>query len=394
MSENLNNQDDNYIKLFLRIKPKLEKDLEKESNYLTISENKKSLSISVTPANQSKFNFENIFNENESQPRIFDIIGRSLCFDMLKGINSTFISYGKKNTGKSYTIRGKSIHEIQNETVLNGIETEELYIKYMNNKGILNFCLENIFNNIYLNEENKNYEFNVEISYVEIFDNFLFDYFNISYFKENNQFNFEDVFNNRNQSPTNFTKLNISSPDEAFSLLSKADKIKKYIFNEINLSEISGNIIITIYIEKINLKEKKTIKSELNLIEISSDLNIKKNKYNISVKRSIETFSYIINQLSDGVKRENIIYENSLLTNIIKESLGGNAKTSLLINISPYNINMIDSFQTISLGQKMKNIKNNPIINEIIQEKIDFSYYKRLVDKNEGLKNEKNYLIN
>ena len=394
MSENLNNQDDNYIKLFLRIKPKLEKDLEKEANYLTISENKKSLSISVTPANQSKFNFENIFNENESQPRIFDIIGRSLCFDMLKGINSTFISYGKKNTGKSYTIRGKSIHEIQNETVLNGIETEELYIKYMNNKGILNFCLENIFNNIYLNEENKNYEFNVEISYVEIFDNFLFDYFNISYFKENNQFNFEDVFNNRNQSPTNFIKLNISSPDEAFSLLSKADKIKKYIFNEINLSEISGNIIITIYIEKINLKEKKTIKSELNLIEISSDLNIKKNKYNISIKRSLETFSYIINQLSDGVKRENIIYENSLLTNIIKESLGGNAKTSLLINISPYNINMIDSFQTISLGQKMKNIKNNPIINEIIQEKIDFSYYKGLVDKNEGLKNEKNYLLN
>ena len=313
---------------------------------------------------------------------------------MLKGINSTFISYGKKNTGKSYTIRGKSIHEIQNETVLNGIETEELYIKYMNNKGILNFCLENIFNNIYLNEENKNYEFNVEISYVEIFDNFLFDYFNISYFKENNQFNFEDVFNNRNQSPTNFTKLNISSPDEAFSFLSKADIIKKYIFNEINLSEISGNIIITIYIEKIKIKKKKTIKSELNLIEISSDLNIKKNKYNISVKRALETFSYIINQLSDGVKRENIIYENSLLTNIIKESLGGNAKTSLLINISPYNINMIDSFQTISLGQKMKNIKNNPIINEIIQEKIDFSYYKRLVDKNEGLKNEKNYLLN
>ena len=133
------------------------------------------------------------------------------------------------------------------------------------------------------------------------------------------------------------------------------------------------------YINKLNniiiieIKEEDNINNYLELDDnIINNIINKKNKYNISIKRSLETFSYIINQLSDGVKRENIIYENSLLTNIIKESLGGNAKTSLLINISPYNINMIDSFQTISLGQKMKNIKNNPIINEYL-----FSMHKR-----------------
>ena len=264
----------------------------------------------------------------------------------------------------------------------------------MNNRGIFNFCLENIYNNIYLNEENNNFEFNIELSYIEIFDNCVFDYFNILNFDKDNQINFNNLFNTKTPSNSCYTKLSISSPDEAYILLDKADKIRKYIFNEINLLEISGNIIITIYMEKIDKKGKGKFQTYLNFVEISSNFNIKNNRYNISVKRSLETFSYIINQLSDNVKRENIIYENSLLTYALKESLGGNSNTSMLINISPYNSNMLDSFQSISIGIKMKNIKNNPKFNEVITNNENYSYYNGLIDKNERLKSEKNYLLN
>ena len=304
------------------------------------------------------------------------------------------ISYGKKGTGKTYTILGKSIHEIQKESQTNGNETNALYTEYLNNKGILNFCLEYIFNKIYLNECHSNYEYNIELSFIEIFDNCVFDYFNIGNFDDKTQINFDNLFNNKNLSNLNFSKLSISSPDEAFILISKAEKIRNYIFNEINLKESNGNVIITVYIEKINKSENQIFKSELNFVEISSNFNFNKNKYNISVKRSLETFSYIINQLSDDVKRENIVYENSILTNVLKESLGGNAKTSVLINISPYNNKIIESFQSISFASKMKNIKNNPKVNEIIPDNINYSYYKEIIDKNERLKSERNYLLN
>ena len=395
MSETSQAKDDNNIKVYLRIKPKLKNETKnEESNYLKISEDKKCLSLNLSTENESKFYFENIFNENETQPNIFEIIGKPLYLNIFQGINSSFISYGKKNTGKTYTIRGKSIHEIQKEVLINGNETEEIYYKYLNNRGIFNFCLENIYNNIYLNEENNNYEFNIELSYIEIFDNCVFDYFNILNFDKDNQINFNNLFNTKTPSNSCYTKLSISSPDEAYILLDKADKIRKYIFNEINLLEISGNIIITIYMEKIDKKGKGKFQTYLNFVEISSNFNIKNNRYNISVKRSLETFSYIINQLSDNVKRENIIYENSLLTYALKESLGGNSNTSMLINISPYNSNMLDSFQSISIGKKMKNIKNNPKINEVITNNENDSYYNGLIDKNERLKSEKNYLLN
>ena len=395
MSETPQEKNEDNIKIYLRIKPKLKNEPKNEdSNYLKISEDKKCLSLNLSPENESKFYFENIFNENESQPSIFEKIGKSLYLNIFQGINSSFISYGKKNTGKTYTIRGKSIHEIQKEFLINGNETEEIYYKYLNNRGIFNFCLENIYNNIYLNEENNNFEFNIELSYIEIFDNCVFDYFNILNFDKDNQINFNNLFNTKTPSNSCYTKLSISSPDEAYILLDKADKIRKYIFNEINLLEISGNIIITIYMEKIDKKGKGKFQTYLNFVEISSNFNIKNNRYNISVKRSLETFSYIINQLSDNVKRENIIYENSLLTYALKESLGGNSNTSMLINISPYNSNMLDSFQSISIGIKMKNIKNNPKINEVITNNENYSYYNGLIDKNERLKSEKNYLLN
>ena len=393
MIENLQNKDDNYIKIFLRIMPKL-KNVQNSENYLTINENKNYLSMSLSPENESKFYFEKIFNENESQSSIFKIIGRPLCENILEGINSSFISYGKKSTGKTYTILGKTIQEIQKEVSINGNETDGLFYRYLNNKGIFNFCLEYIFNNIYMNEKENNFDFNIELSYIEIFDNCIFDYFNLLNFDKNNQLNLDNLFNTNDSSNLNFTKLNISSPDEAFVLLGNAEKIRKHILKEINLIEESGNIMIKIFVEKVNKKINQMFKSELNFVEISSNFNSEKNKYNLSVNKSLEIFSYIINQLSDHVKRENIIYENSILTNALKESLGGNSKTSVLINISPYSKNIIDSFQSISFASKMKEIRNYPKINYIYPDNIVFSKYIEIVDKTERLKSEKNYLLN
>ena len=391
MSDNNITKDNNYIKIFLRIKPLFKNDLG-EANYLKISKDNQSLTVTLSPENESKFHFEKIFNENEKQLNIFQILGKPLCFSFLEGINSTFISYGKKGTGKTYSILGKSIHEIQKESLINGNENQGLYYEYLNNRGILNYCLEYIFNNVYLDDNNKNFDFNFELSYIEIFDSCVIDYFNNLNFDNKKNFNFVNLFNNKNS--LNFCKLKISSPDEAFILLSKVEEIRKYICNEINLKEDSGNVMISINLEKTCKQEKRIFKSDFNFVEIATNFNLKNNKYNLSVKRTLETFSYIINQLSDGVKRENIIYENSILTDIMKESLGGNSKTSILVNISPYNTYMVDSFQSITLSSKMRNIKNNPIVNEIIKERIDYSYYIGILDKKERLKSEKNYLLN
>ena len=391
----LENTDNNHIKTFLRIKSKNNNEKEnKESNCLNISNNNKDICLCLSQENKALFSFDQIFDEKETQKKIFEVIGKPLSSSTLEGFNCSIIFYGKKVTGKTYTLLGKSINEIQQQ--MKGDENckNKIYYEYLNNKGILIFCLENIFNNLILNTSYNNYIFNLSISFIEVFDDQILDYFNIENFVDESKFNFEHIFKKKYFSDLNITKMIISSIDEALFLINQGIELRNLIFNESNINGVKGHSIITIYIEKINKETNQAFKSYFNFIEISSYSKISRNNYNISINKSLETFSYIINQLSDNVKRENILFSNSILTNIIKESLGGNSKTSLIVNISPYNTNILESFHSMSFSSKFNNIINNPIINEIISDNIDYEYYNELMTKKERLKNEKNYLLN
>ena len=394
MSEN-DKTNDNYIKTFLRINPINNMNhYINNSDYLHISNDNRNITLSLSQENKTEYHFDKIFYEEDNQKHLFEVIGKPLCCSVLEGYNSTIISYGKKNTGKTYTLLGKSIQDIQKEFQADNNDMNTVYFKYLNNKGILTFCIEYIFNFLYLNPHNNNFIFNISLSCIEIFDDNILDYFNIDNFEDNNNFNLNNFLKKKYSSDFNFTKLNVSSTDEALFLLNQGLELRNLIFNEINLKGINGHKIITLYIEKINKETNQIFKSSFNFVELSSCSNILNNNYYLSLNKSLEIFSYIINQLSDNVKRENIKYNNSILTNILKESLGGNSKTSVIVNISPCNENYLDSFQSLNFSTKFKNIINYPTINEIISYNVDNSYYNELLKKIERLKNEKNYLLN
>lgn len=58
-----------------------------------------------------------------------------------------------------------------------------------------------------------------------------------------------------------------------------------------------------------------------------------------------------------------ISYRDSKLTHILRESLGGNAKTTLLIACSPHKFNIEETISTLKFGQRAKSIKNAVKIN-------------------------------
>ena len=401
MDENEEKNNDDHIKIFLRLKPKDKKiqnnNDDTDMDCLKISSDNKSINLCLSKGNESQFIFDKIFDIIDNQKNIFNEVALPLCKNVLDGYNSTIVFYGKKSTGKTYTLLGKSIYEIQKEFQENGNhEVNNYYNEYLNNKGLLINVIEYIFNNILLNSKYNNFRFNISISYVDIFDNHIFDYFNVENFEDENRFNFNNLFKKKDLSNLDFIKLNVSNIDEALFYINQGREIKKTIFNEINIEGIKGHSIITIFIEKINDETSQIFKSSFNFVELSSSyyFNNSNNKYNISVNKSLETFSYVINQLIDNVKRENIIYNNSILTYLLKNAFGGNAKTSMIVNISPLTNNILDSFQSVSFTSKIRSILNNPKVNEIKQDDINHNLYNELIAKNKGLKSDKNYLLN
>jgi kinesin family protein 5 len=57
-------------------------------------------------------------------------------------------------------------------------------------------------------------------------------------------------------------------------------------------------------------------------------------------------------------------YRDSKLTRLLQESLGGNSKTSLIINVSPSGYNAGESISSLRFGFRAKEIKNRPKINK------------------------------
>ena len=60
----------------------------------------------------------------------------------------------------------------------------------------------------------------------------------------------------------------------------------------------------------------------------------------LSINEGLQCLGYVIKRLSDGVPVHKINYDIHLLTRAMKDSLGGNAKTLMVVNISPSIFNL------------------------------------------------------
>ena len=82
-----------------------------------------------------------------------------------------------------------------------------------------------------------------------------------------------------------------------------------------------------------------------------------------TINKSLATLGMVINNLTDG-HSTHVPYRDSKLTRILQESLGGNAKTGLIITCSPSVYNDSETIGTLKFGQRAKKVKNKPKVNK------------------------------
>jgi kinesin family member 5 len=81
------------------------------------------------------------------------------------------------------------------------------------------------------------------------------------------------------------------------------------------------------------------------------------------INQSLSALGNCINALTKS-RRTHVPYRDSKLTHVLKESLGGNAKTTLLIACSPHSFNLEETISTLRFGQRAKTIKNKVRVNQ------------------------------
>jgi kinesin family protein 6/9 len=67
-------------------------------------------------------------------------------------------------------------------------------------------------------------------------------------------------------------------------------------------------------------------------------------------------------------KREHVPYRQCKLTNILKNSIGGNCKTILIANIYPESRHLEETISTLRFASRMKNVTNEATVNEALDQ--------------------------
>ncbi|XP_059561472.1 kinesin-like protein KIF16B isoform X2 [Myotis daubentonii] len=93
-----------------------------------------------------------------------------------------------------------------------------------------------------------------------------------------------------------------------------------------------------------------------------------------NINKSLVTLGNVISALADlsqdaanpSAKKKQVFvpYRDSVLTWLLKDSLGGNSKTIMIATISPADVNYGETLSTLRYANRAKNIINKPTINE------------------------------
>ncbi|XP_055535563.1 uncharacterized protein LOC129724590 [Wyeomyia smithii] len=334
------------ITVSIKVRPliKREKDLKLTSQW-RIRDN----TIAHVDGSGEPFVFDHIFDESVRTKELFERVCRPIVHSTLNGINGTIFAYGQTSSGKTYTMMGDGDEEL----------------------GVVPLTAREIFREI---ENNKDRQFLIRVGYIEIYNEKIYDLLDKS------NANLKILESQFGDVQLNYKEVIINCPEQIMKHLEEGNKVKRIGDTNMNERSSRSHTIFRITIESSDIgrtegDENDAVQiSTLNLVDLAGSEKADQTgatgsrlKEGAHINKSLLSLSCVIQKLSENADNLKYInYRDSKLTRILQASLGGNAVTSMICNITPAALD--ESYYTLSFAMRAKTIKNKPIVNEVISE--------------------------
>lgn len=278
------------------------------------------------------------------QADVFDFSIRPTVDDILNGYNGTVFAYGQTGAGKSYTMMGSDIANPEA-------------------KGVIPRITEQIFASIMASEQN--IEYTVRVSYMEIYMERIRDLL----VPQNDNLPVHEE-KNRGVYVKGLLEVYVGSVDEVYRILERGGMARAVAATNMNQESSRSHSIFVITVSQKNLETGSAKSGQLFLVDLAGSEKVGKTGASgqtleeaKKINKSLSALGMVINSLTDG-KSTHVPYRDSKLTRILQESLGGNSRTTLIINCSPSSYNDAETVSTLRFGMRAKSIKNKAKINQ------------------------------
>ena len=159
----------------------------------------------------------------------------------------------------------------------------------------------------------------------------------------------------------NSTSLEIEDKNDFFILLEEAEENRSVAETKLNLLSSRSHIVFMLTIKQVCKDCEKT--GTLNLVDLAGSEKVSKTgaigetlEEAKKINLSLSCLGNVINCLASG-NNEFVPYRESKLTRLLKDSLGGNYKTTLIVTCSPHSFNVDETISTLNFANRAKNVK-------------------------------------
>ncbi|KAJ3606514.1 hypothetical protein NHX12_026035 [Muraenolepis orangiensis] len=286
------------------------------------------------------------------QEVVFQCLGDSLLDNAFLGYNACIFAYGQTGSGKSYTMMGS-----------------------VEQPGLIPRLCCSLFSRT-LHEVRQEESFTVEVSFLEIYNEKVRDLLDPKGSRQALRVREHSVMG---PYVDGLSRLAVSCYKDVESLMSEGNKSRTVAATNMNEESSRSHAVFNIILTHTVLDPQSGTQGEkvskLSLVDLAGSERAGKTgaagerlKEGSNINRSLSTLGLVISALAEqGAGRNKnkfVPYRDSVLTWLLKDSLGGNSRTAMIATVSPAADNYEETLSTLRYADRAKSIVNHAVVNE------------------------------
>ncbi|XP_010252852.1 PREDICTED: kinesin-like protein KIN-14F [Nelumbo nucifera] len=361
------------IRVYCRVRPFLPGQSDGQSTVDYIDENGNIMIIN--PFKQGKdarriFSFNKVFGANATQQQVF-VDTQPLIRSILDGYNVCIFAYGQTGSGKTYTMSGPDL------------TTQETW-------GVNYRALNDLFR---ISKSRMDIiEYVVGVQMIEIYNEQVRDLLVIDGSNRRLEIRNNSQLNGLNVPDASL--IQVRCTQDVLDLMRIGQRNRAVGATALNERSSRSHSVLTVHVQGKELASGSILRGCLHLVDLAGSERVDKSeavgerlKEAQHINKSLSALGDVISALAQ--KSTHIPYRNSKLTQVLQDSLGGQAKTLMFVHINP-EVNAIgETISTLKFAERVASIelgaaRSNKETGEIRELKEEISNLKLALERKEA----------
>lgn len=331
------------IRVFCRCRPLRKEEISAGCATVTDFDAAKDGELGILTGGSTKkiFRFDRVYTPKDDQVDVFADVS-PIVVSVLDGYNACIFAYGQTGTGKTFTMEGSE-----------------------HNRGVNYRTLEQLFKIAW--ERRETFTYNISVSVLEVYNEQIRDLLATS--PTSKKLEIRQASEGVHHVP-GIVEANVENIQEGWSVLQAGSNARAIGSNHVNEHSSRSHCILCIMVRTKNLMNGECTKSKLWLVDLAGSERLAKTevqgerlKEAQNINRSLSALGDVISAL--GSKSGHIPYRNSKLTHLLQDSLGGDSKTLMFVQISPLEKDQGETLSSLNFATRVRGVELGPARKQI-----------------------------